>query len=565
LVLRNVILLLFCTIRLSAQPDIAAINDSIFKYTVINPALALEFGLQFLQNNPELPVSNQLVNLNYNLGEGFLKQGYYREALRYLGRSLEAYEELDVSERPHKDVVKPPWLLVAMGNVYFHNKYMNRAREYYLEALENFEKYAPEFRSEMLFGINTVEGNLALIEIEKSNFRSAEKILTGILKRRRQSEKSSDILYSYLQFLELYIAKNDLESASRYLGYLEGSNPSELQENSFSETPLILARAYIAYGTMFLNKTDFAGAILNLKKALRLTDKLPAERIRAKLALSQSYLGLQEMKLAEQLIRDLLNSEKLNFTDQLRCYQTLQSLFALRGDAKGELVVKDSIIAILNTPEYKNLMVDDIGLVEENLSKIEKSIAVAEEKLRYNTFLFTLIICILLLSFTLIFFRINYKFQKEKAVRLELEKGAIQSELNVKERELAGKASFINQRNEYLKRIQQKIEGDKDNPKLINEVQAELKNILHSERIYQEFEKSLGAVYPEFYTKLKSFDNISSTDMRLAAFIKMNYDNSEIAKMSGLSMRTVESQRYRLSKKLDLPKGIGLNDFIQGL
>ncbi len=42
----------------------------------------------------------------------------------------------------------------------------------------------------------------------------------------------------------------------------------------------------------------------------------------------------------------------------------------------------------------------------------------------------------------------------------------------------------------------------------------------------------------------------------------MNQNNNEIAKMSGISLRTVETQRYRLSKILDLGKGQDLNTYI---
>ena len=42
----------------------------------------------------------------------------------------------------------------------------------------------------------------------------------------------------------------------------------------------------------------------------------------------------------------------------------------------------------------------------------------------------------------------------------------------------------------------------------------------------------------------------------------MNHSNNEIARISGISIRTVESQRYRLSKKLKLSNGEDLNSYI---
>jgi len=42
----------------------------------------------------------------------------------------------------------------------------------------------------------------------------------------------------------------------------------------------------------------------------------------------------------------------------------------------------------------------------------------------------------------------------------------------------------------------------------------------------------------------------------------MNHTINEIASISGISLRTVESQRYRLSKKLNLGKDQNLNSFL---
>jgi DNA-binding CsgD family transcriptional regulator len=42
----------------------------------------------------------------------------------------------------------------------------------------------------------------------------------------------------------------------------------------------------------------------------------------------------------------------------------------------------------------------------------------------------------------------------------------------------------------------------------------------------------------------------------------MNKSNNEIAQISGISLRTVQSQRYRLAKKLGLVKNQDLNSFI---
>ena len=86
--------------------------------------------------------------------------------------------------------------------------------------------------------------------------------------------------------------------------------------------------------------------------------------------------------------------------------------------------------------------------------------------------------------------------------------------------------------------------------------------VLNSENVYEEFDQIFVNVYPKFYNELNSRFKLSKTDLRLAAYIKMNHSNDQISRISGVSTRTVETQRYRLTKKLNLSEGQDLNSFI---
>ena len=78
-------------------------------------------------------------------------------------------------------------------------------------------------------------------------------------------------------------------------------------------------------------------------------------------------------------------------------------------------------------------------------------------------------------------------------------------------------------------------------------------------------DKIFTQVYPNFYENLKDKHNLSQTYLRLVAYIKMNQNNNEIAIISGISLRTVETQRYRLSKILNLKNDQDLNSYITSL
>jgi DNA-binding CsgD family transcriptional regulator len=163
----------------------------------------------------------------------------------------------------------------------------------------------------------------------------------------------------------------------------------------------------------------------------------------------------------------------------------------------------------------------------------------------------------------LITIRISYNLQKEKGSRLEIEKKAVISKLEEKNRELVSKTNFIIQRNDYLKKIKKEMNSGKvDSKTSINRLSKELDLVIRSEKYYSDFDKMFVEVYPDFYNKLNASATLSQTDLRLASYIKMNHTNNEIASISGISLRTVESQRYRLSKKLNLGKDQNLNSFL---
>ena len=127
------------------------------------------------------------------------------------------------------------------------------------------------------------------------------------------------------------------------------------------------------------------------------------------------------------------------------------------------------------------------------------------------------------------------------------------------------KSNFIIQRNEYLKKIQKQIDNQEMDSKANARLTKELKMIIDAEKSYQDFDNMFVEVYPEFYSDLNPQGNLSKTDLRLASYIKMNHSNDEIARISGVSIRTIESQRYRLSKKLNLSSGQSLNAFIHSI
>ena len=112
-----------------------------------------------------------------------------------------------------------------------------------------------------------------------------------------------------------------------------------------------------------------------------------------------------------------------------------------------------------------------------------------------------------------------------------------------------------------------KTETDhEENLKLINKVNRVVKNILKSETVYSQFEAQFQEVYPEFFKILVTkHGKLTSTDIQLCCYIKMNQTSKIIAQLTGVSVRTVEGQKYRLKKKFLVDKDLDLVTYIHSI
>ena len=135
--------------------------------------------------------------------------------------------------------------------------------------------------------------------------------------------------------------------------------------------------------------------------------------------------------------------------------------------------------------------------------------------------------------------------------------------------ELVSKTNFIAQRNTSLDSLKQKIIKNKkgnDNEKITSKIEKEINKIIGSEKVFKNFESQFTEVYPNFFkTMVLKYGKLSQNDLRLCAYIKMNQSTNQISQITGVSIRTVETQRYRLGKKLKLLKSEDLNSVIMSI
>ncbi len=541
---------------------VKSLNDSIRKYTVQDPQKALEFGFKAIAESEFNNLTWALYDTNYLIGQTLFYLKLYKDSFEFLFQALNVYESLPDRERLYKNIIKPPWILITLGNVFYNNDELDKANAYYVEAIKNFELFEDLYYEDKLFGLNTAEGNLAMISIKRGEFDKAFLYYNKILDRRKSIDKKSDIIFSYTQFLNLYLQLNDEEKALQYLDLIENVYRTESQHTGFSsdsEVQLYYSIAVSNYASYKKDKNEFGVALELFTKVKELAFDFSYEIPTINISIAECYIGLGENQKAERLILANIGSSFLNNEQRINNYKVLSTVYKNLNKKDDLIRSKDSLLLFTTQYTYPYNKLDNL---ENIILLAEKQRELNRNQFKFNLTIFLFVASLLILILLLFLLRINFNLQKERSSRLELEKNKIEEELSAKKRELFSKTNFILQRNEYLQKFKNKLENQNASTPSINRLKKEISTLINSESTYQEFDKKFVEVFPDFYKKLNQQFTLSKIDFRLIAYIKMNKSNNEIAQISGISLRTVQSQRYRLAKKLKLHKNQDLNSFI---
>ena len=550
---------------LNAQDFIGSLNDSIKKYKAGDPEKALDFGFLALESfKDEEDVSLEYVNTNYYLGEVFYFLGEYQTSFEYLSQSLELYDLLKPNNRRNKNVIKPPWVLNSMGIVYYQKRDYVNAEKLYNEALDNFQLFDSNYDDEKYYGINTSLLNLSLIRKDQGDLKSSEELLDQIVERiTTKGINPIEILQVYISYMDLFFVSGDDQLVVDYYNKIKSLHQEKFSLNDIflNESKVLYSQANLVYANFLQSKAKLEESLEYLFLAKELIGSIPQRIPIINLEISNVFYLMGMNNKAKELIQQNLINENINQYQKLDNFKLLEKIYSDEGSTNYLLSVKDSIIFYTEQPTQR-LVEDQFNILESLMLVTEKQNDLNISKSINNRNALVSIFLVAILFLIAVSLRFNFDLQKEKNTRLGLEKDKINEELKLKRRELFSKINFISQRNDYLNNIRDQLDGDISIAKNLKSIKREIKNITTSEQAYEEFDKMFSQVYPNFYKRLNLTAKLSQTDIRLASYIKMNHSNNEISRISGISLRTVESQRYRLSKKLNLAKGQDLNRFI---
>ena len=568
------ILLIVCNICFGQQDlnqEINSLRDSVLFYRYSDPDKAIDFGFEVLKIADFSNPINTLVGVHSQIGEILYYRGLYADAIGFYNESIKLFEAIPIESRNEKKISLPPWVLVNIGNVYYINNDFKNATIKYNEALLNFKLF--DNIKNKNFGISTVYDNLGSIAELENDFELSIEYYSKAYEIRKENNKIEDLLVSEMHLMTVNMSQHNMFNVNKHFIeieklYNQEKNNYLYDDFSKSFTTRNYGYAYKHMGSYYLKAEKYEVANEFFEKAQELLSDFPYELPSLQSKIAECYLGLKNYEKAIASANHNINLIKLNLFNKSKInnYKILEKIYYEKGDLNNLIKVKDSLLLISKSGYDLNIS-NKMSDLETNIVLSKKRSEINKSRIMYNTYLFILIICFTILAFSLVSLRLNFNLEKEKSKKILNEKIIVENDLNHKKVELLNKSNFISQRNEnlnYLLESVDYIESNTSNSSI--QIKQKIKDLLRTENLNDRFEKHFEDVYPGFFKSLIRYSSkLTQNDLRFCAYLKMNQSTDEIAKLTSISIRTVESKKYRVKKKFKIGKDQSLTGFIHSI
>ncbi|MDR0683247.1 MAG: tetratricopeptide repeat protein [Dysgonamonadaceae bacterium] len=478
----------------------------------------------------------------------YIPLGASHEELGMWNRSLNFYfEALNLAEEYNFDPQKA-MIYNNMGAIYYTLGELEKAEFYLLKAIDINKKNGA--KKELFNNYN----NLGGIYIKRKAYNQAlETSLLAIQQLDNENEKDV-YLYYFMQnnIATIYLLKNDPNLAISYL-----SNAKEYQIKHEFISDLVRTYASLSQAFEMIGMKD--SAQLYIEKSL------------------QQVQLLNNKHIESQILQEMSDYHERNGNVE-KAYKALKKVYQ----------INDSISLVDNQQKMNNL--ERMYFADKKIRENELEIKnITLQKLASDR-LWIISASVAILLIIVVLYLINYSKNKEKERKNEELLLQHQTELHEKEkelqkqketdlnetidkknRELASYTLYVIKNNEFIADIKEELKQLllELNPKdrhyrehirqLINKL-----NQQHSTDNWEEFSYYFEKVHPSFYRNLEEhYPDLTLKEKRLCAFLKLGLSSKEISAITFKEVRSVESARNRLRKKLGISPEDSLTDFLQ--
>jgi ligand-binding sensor domain-containing protein/DNA-binding CsgD family transcriptional regulator len=148
---------------------------------------------------------------------------------------------------------------------------------------------------------------------------------------------------------------------------------------------------------------------------------------------------------------------------------------------------------------------------------------------------------------------------------MQFKNKTLQQDVEIKNKELGISTMNLIKKNELLGEIKKEITDAKKLEDLKRVLRLINKNINNTDD-WKAFEEAFNNADKDFLKKVKNLHpNLTSNDLKICAYLRLNLTSKEIAPLLNISTKSVEVKRYRLRKKMNLDRDVNLTNYILDL
>jgi ligand-binding sensor domain-containing protein len=166
-------------------------------------------------------------------------------------------------------------------------------------------------------------------------------------------------------------------------------------------------------------------------------------------------------------------------------------------------------------------------------------------------------------------FQHQLELERNEKQLMQLRNEKLESDVQHKNKELATATMHLVQKGKLLSNIREefmesvKKTNDASSLPSFKKVMRLFEEAENNEEDWAQFSQHFDEVHNNFLRNLKKlFPDLTTTDLKLCAYLRINLTTKEIAQSMGISVRGVETSRYRLRKKLNIAGETPLYDFL---
>lgn len=561
------------------------LKQKIYQLKYSDPNLAISICLSSLEDYIPLGPSLFTLYLYSTLGELYLKKDLPVLALSYLEDAMYEYELIKKEGIVfnNSEPTQQPWLTINIGNIFFKQGQYNSALERYEESKTYFsqlDSLLPKIR-----GLSTTYNNIALVYIELENYNLAlENITKAYNLRVNNNFNPIDIAHSFKSFSELYYFWNMQEKGDLYLSKTDSVNKAIQDEKlstkfqdyddlTFKLLDNYLGNCYEYKGEYLYRQKRFDQALNAYYNASNYYGEFTFQKVSLLNKIANVFYMLSDydncLKVLEESIllskeQNLQNEEGIALELKIKVLNKLGM----------PLEIESTLDEILKNKDYRyTIQISQLlaGLESKNEILVKKA-EIKDEKEKNSRIVFISIIVILILAFATAYFLSRKVYLDKQMIIVNQKEKIAKSELEHKKRELAAISTNIVQENEQISNILKDLKyyssllkSDKDRNSFSPLIKS-INRLLSEKRKEDLYSDQFNAAYPGYLEYLtRTYTDLTTSDLKLCTFLRMNLNTKEVADIMGLSVRSVESRRYRLRKKLKLSKDEDLVSNLIGL